>query len=215
MAAKNRPSLREQHVEQTRQRLLDAVIDILVEDGNDELSPRKIARRAGVSAPTAYRHFATRLELIDAAMAWADTRMKRPSDVRDIDELIAALPAIHQAYFTNARLMTAYVRSGSDLRAAGRQRRARGVEAVLRRSLPQLSDDERRAFAALIQLFVSSATWDLWRSVWQLEGERAGRVAAWAVAALVDAQRRDRAGFARAVAPTSAPRDPQARGRKR
>jgi AcrR family transcriptional regulator len=212
MSARNSPSLREELVQHTRRRLLDAALDILIEGGSDELSLRKVAKRAGVSAPTAYRHFPTRPELVDAVIAWADVRMQMPTAPLDVDGLIAALPSIHQTFLEHARFMTAYVRApSSELRTAGRKNRARRVEAALRRSLPQLSGDELRAFAPLIQLFVSSATWDVWRTIWQLEGERAGRIAAWAVAALVDTLRRDRAGFSRAAAVTSvAPR-----GRKR
>jgi AcrR family transcriptional regulator len=193
-------SLRAEHVEHTRQRLLEAAIDILIDEGSDELSLRTVAKRANVSAPTAYRHFPTRDELIDALTASIEARMQTPVATRTLDEFIAALPQIHQAFADHARLITAYLRArGGDVRLAGRRSRARRVEAAVRKSLPTLSDDEVRAFAPLVQTMSSSAMWEVWRTIWNLEGERAGHIAAWAVRALTDALRADRAGFARAA----------------
>lgn len=204
-------------MEHTRERLLDAAIDILIEDGSDELSLRKVAERAGVSAPTAYRHFPTRPELIDALISWIDTRLQTPAGEPDVDELIVRLPSIYQAFSEHARMMTAYVRaSAGDVRGAGRRNRARRIEGAVRRWLPQLSESEVKAFAPVIQQFVSSATWDTWRTLWQLDGEHAGRIAAWAVSVLVGAVRRDRASFARAAAATpEGTAEAPVRGRKR
>src|SRR5689334_15908321 len=59
-------SLRERQAEQTRQIILDALIDQLVDTGAFEYSVFEIARRAGVSVRTVYRHFPDRESLFKA-----------------------------------------------------------------------------------------------------------------------------------------------------
>src|SRR6185369_9302549 len=112
------PSLREAHAAHTRDRLLEAAIDVILDDGADELSLREVARKAGVSAPTAYRHFPTRPELLDGVIAFIDRRMQIPQAVATVDDFIAALPAIHRSFADNARFMRAYLRAraAADLR---------------------------------------------------------------------------------------------------
>lgn len=52
----------------TRQRLIDATIDCLVEDGYSGLSTATVAERSGISRGTMHHHFATRLDLILAVI---------------------------------------------------------------------------------------------------------------------------------------------------
>jgi AcrR family transcriptional regulator len=187
------PSLRDDHMAHTRQRLLMAAEDLLVDDGVDEFSLREVAKRAGVSAPTAYRHFPTKEAMFEAVLPFLEERMGVPQAINTIEEFIAALPSIHLGFQKQAKTMTAYVRARSarELRNAGRERRRRRVEAAVKASLPALAGESQVAFCAVMQLFSSSAGWDLWRDVWGLEGERAGHVARWAVKALYDAHRKN------------------------
>lgn len=199
-------SLRAEHTALTRERLMQAAIDVIVDGGADELSLREVARAAGVSAPTAYRHFATKEALLDAMVAFIDQRMLIPAKIDSIEDFIGALPTIHQSFADNRRFMRAYLRAraAADLRLAGRKNRARRVGNAVNRSLPKLSETEQRALAPLLQVFSSSSVWELWSEQWGLEGERAGQVAAWAVKALYAELRRDPEAFARAASPVPA-----------
>lgn len=181
---------------------MQAAIDVIVDGGADELSLREVARAAGVSAPTAYRHFATKEALLDAMIAFIDQRMHIPTKIDTVEDFIGALPTIHQSFADNRRFMRAYLRArAADLRLAGRKNRAQRVANAVNRSLPKLTETEQRALAPLLQVFSSSSVWDLWSEQWGLEGERAGRVAAWAVKALYAELRRDPESFARAATP--------------
>jgi AcrR family transcriptional regulator len=194
-------SLREEHAARTRDRLLEAAVDLLVSDGADELSLREIARRAGVSAPTAYRHFPSKEAVYEALQAHFESRIGDPGVIRNLDDLEAALPAIHAGLLASARVTTAYLRARAahELRDLGRKRRARRLAAAVKASAPPLADEELEAFTAVVHLFASTAVWDLWHETWKLDGARAGRVAAWAVRALLEAVRRNPKAFARAV----------------
>jgi AcrR family transcriptional regulator len=180
--------------------LLEAAVNLLVTDGTDEFSLREVAKRAGVSAPTAYRHFPTKDAMYEALQVYFEDRVGDPRSYRDVEGLVEDLPAIHAGLSNNADVTTAYVRSGAaHLRDAGRKRRAKRIGSIVKASLPSLSGEELQAFCAVVQLFVSTASWEIWRGTWQLEGARAGRVAAWAVRTLYEQARKNPKAFAAAV----------------
>ena len=54
-----------------RRALLDAGIDLAREGGPDAIVLREATRRAGVVPNAAYRHFASRQDLLQAVRAWA------------------------------------------------------------------------------------------------------------------------------------------------
>src|SRR3954467_1668973 len=56
-----------------------AALELLVEDGYQATSIQAIARRAGVSAPSIYRRWSSKAELIEAAVFPSD--LVEPTDV--------------------------------------------------------------------------------------------------------------------------------------
>ena len=60
-----RSELRAQQAESTRARILDAALRVMA-DGFASVSIPNVAREAGVSVPTVYRHFKTKQDLLDA-----------------------------------------------------------------------------------------------------------------------------------------------------
>src|SRR5438046_1772651 len=68
-----RSDLRAEQAEATRSRILDAAIRVLAR-GIATLSMPDVAREAGVSLPTVYRHFGTKQELLDAIYPHAERR---------------------------------------------------------------------------------------------------------------------------------------------
>lgn len=53
------------HREEARQAILDATEDLLVEEGYEKLSMRKLAARCGYAAPTIYHYFGDKPGLLD------------------------------------------------------------------------------------------------------------------------------------------------------
>src|SRR2546423_10106316 len=66
-----RSSLREERATQTRERILDGLVQVLARNGIAELSIPLIARQAGVSVPSVYRYFPTKRDLITALDEYA------------------------------------------------------------------------------------------------------------------------------------------------
>jgi len=77
-AAKNKPAEkkpRTRNPEKTREKLLQATIDLLAEKGPDALSLKEAARNANVSRGAAYQHFEDKDHLLSEAKAWISDRL--------------------------------------------------------------------------------------------------------------------------------------------
>lgn len=72
---------------ETRRRLLDSAVDVLVNDGYAAMTTPEVARRAGVSRGAQQGHFATRLELVRAAIGHLTARQ-----AEELDAAVARLP---------------------------------------------------------------------------------------------------------------------------
>lgn len=66
---------RERRQERTRHDILTAAIDIIAEDGADQLSLREIARRIDYSPAALYRHFDSKEAIVDAVCNEANRRL--------------------------------------------------------------------------------------------------------------------------------------------
>ena len=63
--------------ERTREAILEAAREVLAQDGKEGLSVAQVAQRAGVNRGTAYQHFQTREQLLQATAAWVSDKLYR------------------------------------------------------------------------------------------------------------------------------------------
>jgi AcrR family transcriptional regulator len=61
----------------TREAILQAARKVLAHGGKEGLSVAEVAQRAGVNRGTAYQHFQTREQLIEATAAWVSEKLHR------------------------------------------------------------------------------------------------------------------------------------------
>jgi AcrR family transcriptional regulator len=61
----------------TREAILEAARELLAQDGKEGVSVAQVAQRAGVNRGTAYQHFKTRGELLEATAAWVSEKLYR------------------------------------------------------------------------------------------------------------------------------------------
>ena len=61
----------------TREAILQAARKVLAHGGKEGLSVAEVAQRAGVNRGTAYQHFQTREQLIEATAAWVSDKLYR------------------------------------------------------------------------------------------------------------------------------------------
>ncbi len=84
--------------EAARQRLLDAVLEIVATDGVSAVTADAVARRSGVAKTTLYRHFGSTDALVFAAVADSVTAREPP----DTGTLRGDLEEIHRRYLAVA-----------------------------------------------------------------------------------------------------------------
>jgi AcrR family transcriptional regulator len=68
---------RKRDPEGTREAILEAAGLVLAQDGKEGVSVAQVAQRAGVNRGTAYQHFQTREQLIEATAAWVSDKLYR------------------------------------------------------------------------------------------------------------------------------------------
>src|SRR6188508_2978690 len=74
---REKPPRRPRQPDRTRELILEAAREVLAQDGKEGLSVAQVAQRAGVNRGTAYQHFQTREQLIEATAAWVSDKLYR------------------------------------------------------------------------------------------------------------------------------------------
>jgi len=187
--------LRDEQARQTQERILDAVTELLVDHRADEITTRQIADRAGVSAPTVYRHFPDRGALIEAVAA----RLTEVGRTVGHDSAAARredLPGIYQSMFRAADAYpveaTADALLNADPRRYGTATRQHTDEliAFVAEELPELDEREVAGLAGLLRSLASVQTWLRMRAEFDVPGVRSGPLVVWAFETLVAEARR-------------------------
>lgn len=147
-------------------RILAIVVDILETDGYDGVQLREVARRARTSLATIYKRYATRDELILAALeAWLDEHRYSavaPHPREPGESVYAALMGLFRSIFEpwerHPAMLIAYVRSRS---APGGDRLVRrGLDVVVPAALAALADVDD-GFIADLDVVVSNLVYGL------------------------------------------------------
>ncbi|WP_157949031.1 TetR/AcrR family transcriptional regulator [Neorhizobium huautlense] len=185
--------LRTEQAQQTRERILAGVRAILESDPDSALGFDELAEVSGVNRRTIFRHFPTKEDLLSAF--WQSTNASLgvrfwPESERDLVDLPPAL-------FASLDGIEGIVRA-SHASGPGRQMRLQANDerqAAFKRSLSDVSSllqpERARQLEATVQLLFSATAWQTMKDYWGLSGEEAGRAAAWAIGALLDAARRE------------------------
>lgn len=183
-------TLRAEKAEQTRLRLLDATGELLVEEGVEALSIPKVARRAAVSAPTAYKNFPTVDDLLSAHLEHIRPQLGLTD--RDFGEIAPSnaheLPArTYRSFERQGALMRAVMDSPTfnRVRIAARSNRAGLVLDQFRDEATELSDRDLRAALGAVFMHATPTSWRWLREAWGLSARDASRAATWAMSVLV------------------------------
>ena len=182
-----RSQLRAQQAEETRGRILDAAIRVMA-GGIAYLSIPAVAREAGVSVPTIYRHFATKRDLLAAVHPHS---MRRAG----LDELRAGL----RAYFERSDSLGDLVRAAMASPASNEVRRLNMPDrlAMFRRIAdtiePTPSAVDRDRIARLLVILSASSAIRMWRDQLGSSVEEAADDVDWVLRAVIaSATSRDR-----------------------
>ena len=189
------------YTEATRQAIVQAAVELLVERRGDNFSVQEVAKRAGLTHRTVYRHFPTRQALLTATAREFLPRwtVERFEDVTTIDgwiEAVAAHFSDAEAQFDVARSVLAAMFGAADAPQPRTHPDDRDAHrwAIFRRELPHLSDTDARATFATMRHLLSSTSYVLYRLRFGFSPAQATRAIQGAAQQISDqARSRDRA----------------------
>ncbi len=161
-----RSQLRAQQAEETRARILDATVRVMA-DGLAYVSIPAVAREAGVSVPTIYRHFATKRDLLTAIYPHIVRRAGLDEVVapRSIDELRDGVRAIFdrlESVDDLARVAMASPAAEEARRISMPDRLALGRQ-LADSIVPKLAEGDRDRIARLLVILTTSSALRVWR----------------------------------------------------
>jgi AcrR family transcriptional regulator len=192
-AAVPESSLRDQQQQLTREIILRSVADQLESGDLSEITVPDVARSAGVSVRTVYRHFASREDLIREAAEWISAHLFGASLM---PETVAELAADYRenlvAFDEHPMLVRAMAvsRAGNSVRSARRERRLESLGRALGEVTDNLSQEERRQAEALFGYLVNMLAWVTMRDEYGLSGAQIATAMDWALGTLIDDLRR-------------------------
>jgi AcrR family transcriptional regulator len=188
-ASKYRSPLRASQVNATRERIADAVFAVFQKHGGQEdITFKDVAKEAGVTEMTVYRHFSNREELLQVLWQRINARIGI-----GIPDTIAALTGrnqdLHLAYENLGPLMLASIMSkqGREMRLSLKSRRQKAFLKIASEVNPDLSPKEKRRVAAVLQLLHSSYAWDSMRSNWDMNPKEIAEATLMAIHSVISA----------------------------
>ena len=190
-------SLREQHADATRARILSAVADLLEADAAGELTMPRVAEASGVSLRTIYRYYATREALLEAAGRWIGDELfghRYPRDLEETAELFRVGCADFDERPGLVRAM-AFSQLGRQARGHRREERLDAIRKALHDEVGDLPREELRHAEAVLAYLHNMLAYTSMREEHGLSGREIGEAAAWAIRTLAaDLRRRHHEG---------------------
>ena len=185
-----RSQLRSEQAEATRSRILDAAVRV-VADGFASVSIPAVAREAGVSVPTIYRHFATKRDLLAAMYPHLlnRARLNQPPPPRSLDELRDGMRAYFEHLDSFDDLARAAIASpaSDDVRRLSMPNRLAMFDQLADTIEPKPSKVDRDRIARLLVTMTSSSTLRLWRDHFGRSVDEAADDVDWLVRAAIAA----------------------------
>lgn len=189
--------LRDGQAEATRTRILEALVRTMA-NGVADLSIPAVAREAGVSVPTVYRHFGSKSGLLGALGMHVGARAglvpeRFPETIDEFEPMVREL-------FRNLSRMDDTLRAvsaselGREARRAAMPERLGLVRDVVDRLAPDVPDADRERLARLVLILMSTPAFQSYKDYLGLGPDASAKLVGWAFGTLVDGARRPQAG---------------------
>jgi AcrR family transcriptional regulator len=185
-------SLREQHAEATRERILSAVAELLERGDAEELTMPGVAASSGISLRTVYRYYPTREKLLEAAGSWIGRELFQHRYPRTLDETAELFRADCVHFDERPGLVRAMAMSqlGHEVRRHRRSGRIGAISRALEEEVGGLPPDDLRRAEAVLGYLHNMLAYTTLRDENGLSGEEIGEALAWAIRTLVTDLRR-------------------------
>lgn len=182
-------ALRAAQAEATRNRILEAVVEVLAE-GVETLSIPAVAERAEVSVGTVYRHFGDKKGLLDGLVSYAGESSgieidRTPETLDQFDQVIRQVFRHFEA--TDDLLRAAFAsRIGREARLQSSSRRLSYIEDLFRRVEPNLTPDQVTHVAKTTLILTASDTFREWKERLGLTPDEAAEEVTWTIRTLLE-----------------------------
>ncbi len=195
-ARRYRSQLRDEQAQVTRERILDAALRVIAR-GIASLSVPAVAREAGVSTPTVYRHFGTKRDLLAAVYPHAARQagldqLVPPTNLGELREGVRDYFSRLDRMGTEARAAMASP-AAEEVRNATMANRLRVWKRLAQSVHPPLAPAHRERLARILAVLVTSASMRMWHDHIGVSVEQAADDIEWLVNAAVAASRRQEA----------------------
>lgn len=172
----------------TRDRILDALVDVLAE-GVDTLSIPAVAERAGVSIGTVYRHFRDKAGLLRALIPHAGKKSgidyeSIPETLDEVDDLVRKV----YSHFENTDdlLRAAFAsRIGREARIQGSAERLELMRTMIDQIAPLVPADQSDHLAKLVLILTTSDVYLQWKDRLGMDSEEAADEVMWAIRTVI------------------------------
>jgi AcrR family transcriptional regulator len=196
-----RATLQEKRVRATRDHILSAAVELLVEHPDHPFSHESVAKAAGVGARTVYRYFPAQADLFEAL--WGQVRERSGTVFPTAEaEIVPKIGVLYRAFDRNEKLVRAVMESpaGARVRARGAEEGRSSFDQSLQDLIRGRSPVERRQVRAVFHAIHSGPFWQMLRDRGELSGPEAIAAASWAAQALLETLRREQTSFSGRVA---------------
>ena len=182
-----RSPLREERSEQTRERILDALVSVMARNGIADISIPLVAREARVSIPSVYRYFPTKRDLVAALADYAHRKgsfkMSEFEPVESPQDLARIIPAVFKRREAIESTLSAAMNSslGYAIRRPEFEERAQFLEKALRPATQHLNRKERAWLKDVVFVLNSFATVRAFKDYLGLDTDEAAKRVSWAI----------------------------------
>lgn len=185
--------LRAAQADATRARILEATVAVMAR-GVASVSIPAVAREAGVSVPTVYRHFRTKSDLLAAVFPHVMRRAGLDELVppRSIDELGQGVRALFERVDSAGDLARAAAASpaAEEVRRVDMPARLEMSRRIADSIVPKLARADRDRIARLLTILVSASALRVWRDHLGSSVEEAANDVEWVIGAAIAASTR-------------------------
>jgi AcrR family transcriptional regulator len=187
-ASKAHPPLRERQKRQTREMIVDALMEALAAGGLEAATHEALAKRVGVSRQTVYRHFPDRESLLTGLWERLNAEVVTHGLPTGEASLVDQLGPLYIRFDQVADLITLAQSTpqGRAMRMAVRERRAEAFRKAAAQATRGLAPEDATLAVAVLQLLHGGQAWIEMRQQWGLTGEQIARACGWAMSTLLD-----------------------------
>jgi AcrR family transcriptional regulator len=185
--------LRAAQSQATRARILEATVTVMAR-GVASVSIPAVAREAGVSVPTVYRHFGTKRDLLAAVFPHVVVRAGLDELIppRSIDELGQGVRALFERIDSAGDLARAAIASpaAEEVRRVDMPARFEMSRRLAESIVPKLISGDRDRIARLLTILISASALRVWRDHLGSTVEEAATDIDWVIRVAIDASTR-------------------------